>query len=268
MGLGENIKKYRKEKHFTQKELAEKLDVTVRTVQNYESGNREPNYKTLKKIAEFLEVPIEYLIESKIKGSFFHNVNKKYYEKMSKKDLEKALMSESKDLNLEEINSLEKDDLINKLYNTNPFIFKIKRCIDNFEQFNKEDFVEFSNEMLFYANNLVDEFMHEEYYPLAERYKEIKKIAYKAVECLEVTEQEVSKMNRIINDDKVFNNIDDSTPVRMTTLIPFLDTNDYPIEKLNDEILEYLYEKIIDLLEFEFYKLEQNNFEIPNKKDK
>ena len=62
MSLGENIKKYRKENHFTQKELAEKLDVTVRTIQNYESGNREPNFKTLEKIAKAIGISINKLI--------------------------------------------------------------------------------------------------------------------------------------------------------------------------------------------------------------
>lgn len=58
MSLGENIKNIRKNIKMKQSELAEKLDVTTRTIQNYESGNREPNIETLKKMAEILDVPI------------------------------------------------------------------------------------------------------------------------------------------------------------------------------------------------------------------
>lgn len=58
MSLGDNIKNIRKNIKMKQSELAEKLDVTTRTIQNYESGNREPNIETLKKIAGILDVPI------------------------------------------------------------------------------------------------------------------------------------------------------------------------------------------------------------------
>lgn len=62
MGLGENIKSIRTKKGITQLELARNLDVSVRTIQNYESGNREPNMNTLMKICSFLECsPMEII---------------------------------------------------------------------------------------------------------------------------------------------------------------------------------------------------------------
>ena len=62
MTLGENIKSIRKRKGIKQSELASKLGFTVRTIQNYESGNREPNMQTLMKICTALEcAPMEII---------------------------------------------------------------------------------------------------------------------------------------------------------------------------------------------------------------
>ncbi|MBC8059304.1 MAG: helix-turn-helix transcriptional regulator [Clostridiaceae bacterium] len=62
MNLSENIKKYRKEKKVTQKELAKKLNKSESTIQKYESGSVTPDIKTLTDIAEILGVTINDLI--------------------------------------------------------------------------------------------------------------------------------------------------------------------------------------------------------------
>ena len=41
MSIGGNIRKYRKEKKITQKQLAELIDKNVRTIQKYENGEIE-----------------------------------------------------------------------------------------------------------------------------------------------------------------------------------------------------------------------------------
>lgn len=58
MGFGLNIKKIRTNKGLTQKQLAELLNVATITIQNYESGRREPNYDMLSKLSEVLSVPL------------------------------------------------------------------------------------------------------------------------------------------------------------------------------------------------------------------
>lgn len=83
MSLGENIKNIRKNIKMKQSELAEKLDVTTRTIQNYESGNREPNIETLKKMAEILDVPIINIL-----GAVHdENLQKKLLTEISSDDL-------------------------------------------------------------------------------------------------------------------------------------------------------------------------------------
>lgn len=45
----------------TQREVAEYLGATVRAVSYYESGEREPNIKTLIALADFFGVSLDYL---------------------------------------------------------------------------------------------------------------------------------------------------------------------------------------------------------------
>lgn len=62
--VGNNIKKYRKEKEMTLKELAEKISLTEATVQKYESGNiKKIDVEMLKKISDALGVLPENLTE-------------------------------------------------------------------------------------------------------------------------------------------------------------------------------------------------------------
>ncbi|MDY3361222.1 MAG: helix-turn-helix domain-containing protein [Clostridium celatum] len=62
MNFGNNLKTLREQKNITQLELANILGVTTRTIQNYESGKREPNIETLEKLSNYFEVQIDYLI--------------------------------------------------------------------------------------------------------------------------------------------------------------------------------------------------------------
>ena len=66
MNVGENIKKYRKNKGLTQKELGELIGVKAITIRKYESNEREPNIETLNKIATALRVTINDLLGIKI----------------------------------------------------------------------------------------------------------------------------------------------------------------------------------------------------------
>lgn len=59
--VGENIKKVRKSKGLTQKELAEMLGVSQQTVAQYERTDKMPKIKT---IAKVLNVPVDTIIFS------------------------------------------------------------------------------------------------------------------------------------------------------------------------------------------------------------
>jgi putative transcriptional regulator len=60
--LGENIKKYRQKKQFTQEELAVRLHVTRQTISKWEKNYSVPDAEILVRLAEILEVQISQLL--------------------------------------------------------------------------------------------------------------------------------------------------------------------------------------------------------------
>ena len=58
------IKQYRKLKNITQEEMAALLNVTRQSYINYESGETEPSFETLKKISKILNVSIDSLLNN------------------------------------------------------------------------------------------------------------------------------------------------------------------------------------------------------------
>ena len=67
--LSYNIRSLRKKSKLTQKELADKANISFRTIQNYENGLTPPSIKTIEKIALALGVSVERLISKYV----FHN---------------------------------------------------------------------------------------------------------------------------------------------------------------------------------------------------
>ncbi|MCI8826707.1 MAG: helix-turn-helix transcriptional regulator [Lachnospiraceae bacterium] len=55
------LKEIRKERNFTQKNVADHLGIAERAYQNYEYGKREPNLKTLIKLANYFDVTLDFL---------------------------------------------------------------------------------------------------------------------------------------------------------------------------------------------------------------
>ncbi|NLL77368.1 MAG: helix-turn-helix transcriptional regulator [Clostridiales bacterium] len=60
--FNENLKAARERRNMSQKEVAEGIGVAKSTYSLYESGNREPNVPTIKKIADFLNVSADDLL--------------------------------------------------------------------------------------------------------------------------------------------------------------------------------------------------------------
>lgn len=58
----QRLKQLRKEHKITAKQLGEKLQVAESTISLYENGKREPNFKTLLKIADYFCVSVDYLL--------------------------------------------------------------------------------------------------------------------------------------------------------------------------------------------------------------
>ena len=60
--FNENLKEARLKSGYSQKEVADKIGVAKSTYSLYESGNREPNVDTIKKISDILKVSADTLL--------------------------------------------------------------------------------------------------------------------------------------------------------------------------------------------------------------
>lgn len=60
--VGERIKNLRKEGSLSQVALAEKIDSNQKQVSKWERGQIEPNIDMLKRLADYFEVSVDYLI--------------------------------------------------------------------------------------------------------------------------------------------------------------------------------------------------------------
>ena len=64
--FAENLKKIRKDKGYTQEELAKKLNVVRQTVSKWEKGLSLPDVDILSKIANVLETDVNILLDGQI----------------------------------------------------------------------------------------------------------------------------------------------------------------------------------------------------------
>lgn len=64
MSFGNNLRTLIEERDLTQKELAMKLNIAPSTMGSYVQNTREPDFATLKSIAKFFGVSIDYLLDN------------------------------------------------------------------------------------------------------------------------------------------------------------------------------------------------------------
>ena len=63
MSIGQNIKKYRKEKGYTQRELADLIGVSVQAVSKWENNSAVPDLERIVKMSEIFGISIDELIK-------------------------------------------------------------------------------------------------------------------------------------------------------------------------------------------------------------
>lgn len=87
--LSDKLRKLRATTKYTQSELAQKIDVARTTYAMYEQGNREPDYETIQRIANFYDTTTDYLL------GLTENPNK---VRKDEKDIAKRLEEFKRDL--------------------------------------------------------------------------------------------------------------------------------------------------------------------------
>lgn len=65
MEFHERLRAMRENRGMKQNEAAAKIGIKNNTLSSYESGDRQPDYNTLIKIADLYEVSVEYLLRGK-----------------------------------------------------------------------------------------------------------------------------------------------------------------------------------------------------------
>ena len=98
--IGKFIATCRKEKNFTQQELAEKLGVSDRTIGNWENGRNMPDYSILKELCNTLDIDVneflsgEKLEKNEIQTHSIENLDlilKEYYKMKKQKNMFKYI---------------------------------------------------------------------------------------------------------------------------------------------------------------------------------
>lgn len=64
MSFAEKLKALREENHYTQKYVAQYLNVSRSTIAGYETKNRQPSHEKLTILAELFHVSVDFLIDS------------------------------------------------------------------------------------------------------------------------------------------------------------------------------------------------------------
>lgn len=67
INIGDNLKRFRKMRGLSQKEVAERLKIPRTTYSNYENNNRIPNEDVLKRISAILSIEVKEILDNSIK---------------------------------------------------------------------------------------------------------------------------------------------------------------------------------------------------------
>lgn len=62
MSFGGTLRDLLSDRGITQKQLAKNLNIAASTLGNYIQDSREPDFETLKQLADFFDVSVDYLI--------------------------------------------------------------------------------------------------------------------------------------------------------------------------------------------------------------
>ena len=100
----ENLRKIRKERDLTMKEVGIAIGVGESTISQYETGKRQPDQQTLLKLADYFGVSVDYLLGRKTED----NASPSLHIPDEYKDLPSAFYEGAKDLTQEDIDDVVK----------------------------------------------------------------------------------------------------------------------------------------------------------------
>lgn len=114
MEIWEKLLDLRKSHNLTQERLAQKLDISVNSIKNYEHFNKKriPNIKEIKKYAEFFDVSYDFLLNDNVENKTSTNIQIKELLNLSDKAIDNL-----KNYNHSGINVLLEAEMFEKINN-------------------------------------------------------------------------------------------------------------------------------------------------------
>ncbi|KNF08525.1 putative transcriptional regulator [Gottschalkia purinilytica] len=95
MSFSKRLKQLRKEHQLTQEELAQKISKNRSTIAGYETERKEPDHETLILLADFFEVPLDYLLgRTDIRNIQKQTLKEKYPEIHDVEEAMKIILSQ------------------------------------------------------------------------------------------------------------------------------------------------------------------------------
>lgn len=85
------LKELRKKFNITQEKLAHDINVKQNTISNYENGSSEPDLETIKKLAKYFNVTIDYLLNTTNSDIMFRLRDLRVKKGISQKNLAESL---------------------------------------------------------------------------------------------------------------------------------------------------------------------------------
>lgn len=87
--IGSFLKKLRNEKGLTQEQLAEKLNVSGRSVSRWETGSTLPDISLIIELADYYEVDIKELLDGERKSEIMNKESKETFNKIAEYSVER-----------------------------------------------------------------------------------------------------------------------------------------------------------------------------------
>ena len=104
MNFAERLKQLRNNKHISQRELAEDLNVGSGTVAMWEMGHRVPKLEKLEEIADYFNVNMGYLMGEEDKSTYYINPEaEEIAQELFDRPELKVLFKASRDLSKEDV---------------------------------------------------------------------------------------------------------------------------------------------------------------------
>lgn len=113
MSVSTNLKKLRTEKGLTQEELSKNLNINRATYAHYETGRREPDIETLKLLAKYFNVSVDYLLGNSDDRTTLNPKEDTPYEKISKLVKENEIKTLAAHFDGEDITDDDVEDIKN-----------------------------------------------------------------------------------------------------------------------------------------------------------